>query len=77
MGSELEREEELTASDWKHMYYILLRGMDAAMERLEVDAPAAARRALETSMDEAEEYYISRDGCKNLPFTLWADLGKN
>ena len=65
MKIKFEREEELTAADWKHMYCILLRGMDAALERLEVDAPAAARRALETSMDEAEEYYISRDGCKN------------
>ena len=57
--------EELTAADWKHMYCVLLRGMDAAMERLTSGATIAARRALEKSMDEAEEYYISRDGCKN------------
>ena len=57
--------EELTAADWKHMYCVLLRGMDAAMERLTSGANIAARHALETSMDEAEEYYISRDGCKN------------
>ena len=64
MKIKFEREEELTAADWKHMYCILLRGMDAALEHLP-DASFAARRALETSMDEAEEYYISRDGCKN------------
>lgn len=64
MKIKFEREEELTAADWKHMYCILLRGMDAALEHLP-DAPFAARRALETSMDEAEEYYISRDGRKN------------
>jgi hypothetical protein len=57
--------EELTAVDGKHMYCVLLRGMDAALERLKADAPVAARHALETSMDEAEEYYISRDGRKN------------
>jgi len=65
MSSELEREEELTASDWKHMYCILLRGMDAALERLAVNAPYAARSALESSMEEAEEYYISAAGFEN------------
>ena len=58
MQTELDQ-KDLTASDWKHMYCILLRGMDAALERLSAGASFAARRALETSMDEAEEHYIS------------------
>jgi hypothetical protein len=57
--------EELTAADWKHMYCILLGGVDVALERLTSGAAIAARRALETSVDEAEEYYISRDGREN------------
>lgn len=57
--------EELTASDWKHMYCILLWGMDTALERMSAGAPAAARRALETSMETAEEYYISAGGGRN------------
>lgn len=64
MSSELEREEELTASDWKHMYCILLRGMDAALEHLP-DAPLAARNVLETAVEEAEECYITAAGSKN------------
>ncbi len=65
MQPDFEREEDLTASDWKHMYCILLRGVDAALERLPADAPFAARRALETAMDEAEEYYISAGKSEN------------
>ena len=57
--------EELTASDWKHMYCILLRGTDIALERLALDAPFAARRALEMSVEEAEEYYLSAGGGEN------------
>ena len=65
MQPDFEREEELTASDWKHMYCILLRGADIALERLLLDAPVAARRALEATMDEAEEYYISEADLEN------------
>ena len=46
------------------MYCILLRGTDIALERLALDAPFAARRALEMSV-EAEEYYLSVGGGEN------------
>ena len=62
-----DREEELSASDWKHMYCILLRGMDAALDLMPVDSRAtfSASRVLRKSMEEAEEYYISSVGNEN------------
>ena len=55
------KKEELSASDWKHMYCILLRGIDAALELMPVDSRGAfaAGCVLRKSMEEAEEYYIS------------------
>ena len=56
-----KNKEELSASDWKHMYCILLRGMDTALDLLPVDSRGAfaASCVLRKSMEEAEEYYIS------------------
>ena len=68
MEIEFERErEELSASDWKHMYCILLRGIDAALERMPVDSRGAfaAGCVLRKSMEEAEEYYISSAKSEN------------
>ena len=55
------QKEELSASDWKHMYCILLRGMADALELMPVDSRGAfaAGCVLRKSMEEAEEYYIS------------------
>ena len=55
------QKEELSASDWKHMYCILLQGMDEALELLPADSRASflAGRILRKSVEEAEEYYIS------------------
>ena len=60
MEFEHER-EELSASDWKHMYCILMRGMADALDRMPVDSRGtfAAGCVLRKSMEEAEEYYIS------------------
>ena len=62
-----QKKEELSASDWKHMYCILLRGMDAALDLLPVDSGAAfsAGCVLRKSMEEAEEYYIASVGSEN------------
>ena len=61
------QKEELSASDWKHMYCILLRGMADALDRMPVDSRGAlsASRILRKSMEEAEEYYISSAKSEN------------
>ena len=68
MEIEFERErEELSASDWKHMYCILLRGMADALDLMPVDSRGAfaAGCVLRKSMEEAEEYYISSAKSEN------------
>ena len=55
------QKEELSASDWKHMYCILLRGIDTALELLPGDSRGAfaAGCVLRKALDDAEDYYIS------------------
>ena len=66
MEFEHER-EELSASDWRHMYCILLRGMADALDLMPVDSRGAfaAGCVLRKSMEEAEEYYISSAKSEN------------
>ena len=61
------REDDLSASDWKHMYCILLRGMDDALTLLPKDSRGAfaAGCVLRKAVEEAEEYYISAVEEKN------------
>ena len=61
------RKDDLSASEWRHMYCTLLRGIDAALERMPVDSRDAfsASRILRKSMEEAEEYYIASVGSEN------------
>ena len=56
------REEELTAADWKHMYCVLLKGIDAA---LSAETAFAVRGVLRKAVEEAEEYYISAASFEN------------